>query len=337
MPITPIQVNVQPRKLSTLEKIAMGLGLADKALELGLAYPRYRREVRAEKRAQDEVFWNKVMRENEMRTNQEKLDLEKKKASFEQRRVNLDLSEVERRQTPLTADQQAEFMRVNQQYGFTRPPSTVGQLEALEPELAKIKMAYKFKADEDARALRNEKTKDQEARYIPDLRQYATGAPEAEQIKKQIGNLKTAMYNLDNIIDVRERKGVEFFDRNEVKIGKTMASDLQLQLKELFTLGVLSNSDLRMLQRLIPDDPTANDWTPFGDPILVQMKAFRGSLIQKIKNNLESRGLDPTPILQQLAPREPTKEFGLTDNEERRLRELEAKERAETLAAGGAK
>lgn len=45
MPITPIQVQAQTeRKMSPLEQIALGLGIADKVLNLGLAIPKYQQE-----------------------------------------------------------------------------------------------------------------------------------------------------------------------------------------------------------------------------------------------------------------------------------------------------
>jgi len=162
-------------------------------------------------------------------------------------------------------------------------------------------------------------------KLVPDLGQYATSPAEAEKIKASLADAKSALFNLNNIINLRKDKGVEFLEREDVNVGKNAAADLKLQLKTMYSLGVLSKSDLDMLDKLVPNDPTQMDWSPFGDPVMAKMEAFRTNLLEKVKNNLTSRGMDPTAILQTLNPQAAGPRATLDDAGKARLEALRAK------------
>lgn len=94
---------------------------------------------------------------------------------------------------------------------------------------------------------------------------------------------------LDELIKLREDYGVEYFDREAVGRGKQLSKDLLLTYKDLSKLGVLSQSDERILNAIIPSDPLGQDWMPGQDSIMNNLKKFKGDIAADFQTRLKTR------------------------------------------------
>lgn len=100
-----------------------------------------------------------------------------------------------------------------------------------------------------------------------------------EKFDRQIGEL----------ISLRKKHGVEYFDREAVGRGKQLSKDLLLTYKNLAKLGVLSKSDEGIVNAIIPSDPLGQDWMPGQDSILHQLEKFKGDIESDYASNLGAR------------------------------------------------
>jgi hypothetical protein len=138
--------------------------------------------------------------------------------------------------------------------------------------------------------------------------------------KTDASNLKTATAaktdfdrKLQEMIDLRENYGAEYVNREAVERGKQLSKDLLLAYKDMAKLGVLSQSDEKILNAIIPEDPLANDWAVAQDPILHRLKKFQGDADNEYKTNV---GLRLRSGQQQLAQKEPAKMIQVSDGRE---------------------
>lgn len=100
---------------------------------------------------------------------------------------------------------------------------------------------------------------------------------------------------LSEMIQLREKHGGgEIWNREDVSRGKQLATDTLLLYKDLAKLGVLSKSDERLLNKVIPEDPLAYSFVPGQDPILSNLKKFKGSAEQDFQTRLNTRLRNPS-------------------------------------------
>lgn len=94
---------------------------------------------------------------------------------------------------------------------------------------------------------------------------------------------------IDELIKLRQEKGVEYLDREAVARGKQLSKDLLLTYKNLAKLGVLSQADEAIVNAIIPPDPLAQDWAIGQDPVLSSLTKFKGDLDADYNTTLETR------------------------------------------------
>jgi hypothetical protein len=96
---------------------------------------------------------------------------------------------------------------------------------------------------------------------------------------------------LNELIELRRRKGAEVMDREAVARAKGLANDLLLKYKDMAKLGVLSKYDQEILDEIIPSDPLQwNASSLMGqDPTLTKLVKFREDVDADFKNRLAIR------------------------------------------------
>lgn len=116
---------------------------------------------------------------------------------------------------------------------------------------------------------------------------------DAKQLKSAAETKAKFDRQLQELINLRKDKGVEYLDRNAVARGKQLSRDLLLAYKDLSKLGVLSQSDENILNDIIPNDPLGQDWAPGQDPTLHKLEKFQGDVESDFNNRLDQRLRNP--------------------------------------------
>lgn len=124
---------------------------------------------------------------------------------------------------------------------------------------------------------------------------YAPDKESARKLRESIEVTIDANQTIDDLIKLRSEKGAEVLDRDSVALAKQNSRSLQLKLKELETLGVLSKTDIEeFLNPLVPKDPLAAGpkQMTFGlydsDPIMETMKNLKKIFNQKVQAKIRS-------------------------------------------------
>jgi len=126
---------------------------------------------------------------------------------------------------------------------------------------------------------------DQDARYIPGYG-YARTGEEGKTIRAEAASHGAVMKLTDQLIEWR-KKNAGSLDPSKVAEGKAMARKLQLKAKDAAKLGVLSGSDLALLEDQIPTDPTR--W----GQVLPQLQAFKKSSQVEFDERIKAQGIVP--------------------------------------------
>jgi hypothetical protein len=152
---------------------------------------------------------------------------------------------------------------------------TIGQLDQLR---ASNKMQL-YNIEEAKAAQRNnmlkqsidkqdEKSKELKKLMVPGFGVALTDQ-DAKDLKTGIEAKKQFDDRMKQLIDLREKAGGgQVLDRSAVANAKRIASELRVAYKNLASLGVLSNTDYKLIDPVVPEDPTQ-----FRDPI----SAMRGT------------------------------------------------------------
>ena len=128
----------------------------------------------------------------------------------------------------------------------------------------------------------------------------ARTSEDAKKIK-EAAELKANFDNkLDEMIALREdHGGGATLNREDVNRGKQLSKDLLLAYKEMAKLGVLSVSDMNILNKIIPDDPLAYTFTPGQDSIMSNMRKFKADTEKDFASKLSNRLMNPPPMVEQ--------------------------------------
>jgi hypothetical protein len=106
--------------------------------------------------------------------------------------------------------------------------------------------------------------------------------------KQLVGEMKT----------LREKYGAESWNRDAVSRGQQLSKAALLKLKNLAKLGVLSQSDEKIINEIIPADPLGLSYTMFTDAIMAKLDGALGDADKEFKNYMSSRGFDDTAVEQ---------------------------------------
>lgn len=128
---------------------------------------------------------------------------------------------------------------------------------------------------------------------------FAQTAEDAKQLKTAIESKQSFDDRLDELISLRvKHNGGAMLNRDDVGRAKQLSKDLLLQYKDMAKLGVLSQSDEKILNTIIPDDPLQYN-SPVAaiqgqDPTLYKLKKFKEDAEKdfsaKISNRLRREG-----------------------------------------------
>lgn len=154
----------------------------------------------------------------------------------------------------------------------------------------KMRLASELRQRENSAKAKQDKTKtdDIRERTVPglglaytknDAKQLKTGAEMKGKFDRQIGEM----------IALRKKYGVEYANREAVARGQQLAKDLLLTYKNLAKLGVLSVSDEKIVNAIIPSDPLGQDWMPFQDSIAHALDKFKYDIDEDYKTTLKMR------------------------------------------------
>jgi hypothetical protein len=140
------------------------------------------------------------------------------------------------------------------------------------------------------------KRKSEEAESAKDTIYGKARTPDDAKKLKEASELKAKLdREIDELIAIREAKGAELWDRDTVARAKQLSKSLLLTKKNLETLGVLSQSDLDIVNEIIPSDPTQFDWGQLkgNDPTLTKLKAFKSDTQSDFDSRLANRLANP--------------------------------------------
>lgn len=128
------------------------------------------------------------------------------------------------------------------------------------------------------------------SRYVPGIgmaltKEDAKNIKDATQMKEKFDS------QIGEMISLREEFGGEVANREAVARGKQLSKDLLLTYKNLAKLGVLSQSDEKIINAIIPADPL--EFSPSNivgqDPILTQLQAFQSDSQRDYDTRLKMR------------------------------------------------
>ena len=121
------------------------------------------------------------------------------------------------------------------------------------------------------------------------------GLANSEDDAKKLKEAHEAKSNFDSKIDemiqLRKEYGGEALNREAVARGKQLSKDLLLEYKNMAKLGVLSKTDEKIINAIIPDDPLA--FSAAGivgqDPILTTLEKFRSDSERDFQTRVNTR------------------------------------------------
>ncbi len=122
----------------------------------------------------------------------------------------------------------------------------------------------------------------------------ANTADDAKQLKEASESKKNFDNKINEMIALREKHGGgATLNREDVARGKQLSKDLLLEYKNMAKLGVLSQSDEKIINAIIPEDPLAYN-SPIAavqgqDPILANLKAFQNDSTKDFSNRVATR------------------------------------------------
>ena len=128
--------------------------------------------------------------------------------------------------------------------------------------------------------------------YVPGLGQALT-KQDAKELKKAFITKQDLDVKLKEIIALRTKHdGGEMFDREDVARGKQLSKELLLKYKDLAKLGVLSESDMAIIEEIIPADPLQFDFMPGQEPTMEKLTSLQKDINGLFEAEVEAR-LEP--------------------------------------------
>lgn len=119
----------------------------------------------------------------------------------------------------------------------------------------------------------------------------ANSVDDAKLLKSAHESKQNFDSKIQEMIKLREDYGGETANREAVARGKQLSKDLLLEYKNMAKLGVLSQSDEKIINAIIPDDPLAFTASSLvgQDPILSNLKAFQKDSERDFKTKVATR------------------------------------------------
>lgn len=114
---------------------------------------------------------------------------------------------------------------------------------------------------------------------------------DAKQLKEAFEAKRNFDSKINEMIALRKEFGAEQWNTEAIDRGKQLSKDLLLEYKNMAKLGVLSQSDEKIINAIIPDDPLA--WKAASlkgqDPILSNLEKFKADKDQDFQTRVGTR------------------------------------------------
>lgn len=208
--------------------------------------------------------------------------------------------------TPKIAQAMGENFKnvtVNDYDYIMKPHQFAEQIKSRE-EQARILSGNQREAREMRQQERDDK-RDEKLELLDTSYGRARTPDDAKKIKEASVLKKNFDGKLDELIEMREKAGGgAVLDRTAVKRAEQLSKDLLLDYKSLSGLGVLSQSDMSILNSIIPDDPLQFrgplEVLSGQDATLSKMKSFKQDKQQDFQHRLNEMLREPKE--QKVAP-----------------------------------
>lgn len=144
-----------------------------------------------------------------------------------------------------------------------------------------------YKRDETKRIKEEKEQEKEQALKTPYGK--ANTVKDAEELKQAHVSKQSFDSKVNEMIELRENYGVEYLNRDVVERGKQLSKDLLLEYKNMAKLGVLSISDEKIINAIIPPDPLGQDFALGQDPLLHRLKKFKEDSDKTFNENIKTR------------------------------------------------
>ena len=124
--------------------------------------------------------------------------------------------------------------------------------------------------------------------YVPGVGTALT-KDDAKQLKKAYATKQDLDKKLADLIALRTEFGGEVLNREAVARGKQLSRELLLKYKDLAKLGVLSESDLQIVEAIIPEDPLQFDIIPGQHPTMVKLTKLQEDVNAMFQAEIKAR------------------------------------------------
>mgnify|MGYP006921299073 CR=1 FL=1 len=298
-------------KKDTLDKIAQGLSIANSLLGVAVAVPDYLQKRKTGKLAQAESL-TKIAQETEVA---QPNDPDSFEVPGMGRRKAVPSLQQQIQQTTLAEKQAGAQIPGDDEYGAfikVSPGSDPNVLKKLYPTRGSLQDAYNrvlgattVKVEDPAQARKFEyekgqdfekKTREKEMKFVAPLNQYAQTEQDAKDVKSAITTKDSLEKMIDDMTALRSKyPGGTIDPRNseDISRAKLLSTRALLKIKNLETLGVLSKSDIELVNQMIPSNPL--EVNPSGvffgkDPTSAQLDELKKILNEDHTNFLKIRG-----------------------------------------------
>lgn len=199
--------------------------------------------------------------------------------------------------------EQAKYMRYLQEKGSSEKAALAAEIRqgnenqrGFNNQLALLNTGMK-QADvaRDIAKDQESKTEKAEQLLVPGLG-YALTADDSKKLKEAQETKKSFDRKLDELQELRSEYGVEYLNREAVARGKQLSNSLLLDFKNLAKLGVLSQSDEKIINAIIPEDPLGQDYAIGQDPILSGIKKLKSDVGADYESTISSRMREKPPV-----------------------------------------
>lgn len=319
------------RKPSSLEKIALGLDIASKTLGIAFSVPEFlqKRKIASEelnasgeaRKQREELFpLQKAQMVSDVGEKTEPaqageigsfnvpgLGDRKPLPSLQRMIQGMTMAEKQR---DLEIPTEEEYMT----FGNITPGLDLETTKKLYPTRGELKDAYnkvlgattikvedpfsreKFTYEKVKEGEKKEREK--EERFVPSLGQYAISKKDADDTKSALATNKSIQRSVNELIELRKKYGGgNVTNREDVARAKQTATKLLLKYKNLETLGVLSKTDIALIDNLVPQNPL--EMNPSGlvgqDPTMAKLQQLSNFIDDDIDTFLEARGFQSKP------------------------------------------
>lgn len=308
------QVQVREKK-DVMDKIAQGLGIANSLLGVSLAVPEYlqKRETNKLAQAKDKID---IAQNSDVAKPGDSNVISVPgmgdrivKPSLQNQIQGMALQEKQNEAVVPGDDEYEAFIKVS-------PGSDPAVLKKLYPTRGALKDAYNrvlgattVKVEDPSQARKFEyeknqdtekKTREKEERFIPSLNQYALTSADAKDAKEAIATKNSIQNSLSELTKLREKyQGGTVDPRNSEDQARAqqLSTKLLLKYKKLETLGVLSKTDMELIDNLVPKNPL--EINPSGlvgqDPTMAKLRSLSNFIDDDFNIFLEARGLKFAP------------------------------------------